>query len=534
MSHLDDDPDEALHAALASSFAASTRRSGAYIGSLNVAGRGLDRLAAFGQVIIIAAAFGAGPRADLYFLAAIAPLAIGTIIGDPLGRGFLTLVLGTRDPTRARALAASGLAVSTAFVVFVTACYLAVAYMLVRELTPVGSGDFTPWLAFGLLAPALGLSGYLGGVLLFLELYGWDAARIGSASIVGLIGLGAVAGRTDSVAWAAAAITFGYVVSVVVTLVVIGRRLGFGWFLHGTREGLRTALRAKATILSPIAGGIVGNPVIVMIERVFAATIGTGAVATLSYARGIAAAPAMLSQAIGSGAYPGLVRADADGQTVYLRRSFLAGLRLNLFVGSVFGLYVGIFGSWLSIVLLQRGSFEAASAGRAADALAAFALSTLATSVLMYVIPVLYGIGGFSGILFRSLAVFGAYVVLAPLLLLRFHEIGLAVAFSLAQMVGATLAVVLAARRLGFSLRELWIDSVWPTTRRVAVVAATLVGYRLVLPHVPLPIAWVGIARVGGSALLLAVASAIVLLTARSPESQRLRELGSRALRRGR
>ena len=61
-----------------------TSRSASFIGSLNLAGRILERLGAFGQIILIAAALGATTSADLYFIASIGPLMIGGIVGEAL------------------------------------------------------------------------------------------------------------------------------------------------------------------------------------------------------------------------------------------------------------------------------------------------------------------------------------------------------------------------------------------------------------------------------------------------------------------
>jgi putative peptidoglycan lipid II flippase len=507
-----------------------TRRSGAFIGSVNLGARALDRLAAFAQIIVIAAIFGASSKADLYFIAGIVPLTIGTIVGEPLGRGFMALLLGQRDRERALAVAATGLALSTAALFFLTCVYLAVVYSVVHATSPAGSPSVAPWFAFAVLAPALGVSGYLGGVLLWLEHYVWDALRFPLSSLFGLAFLGVATAASGRVVWAAAAISAGYVVTVVIALAVVAGKLGIRWLGRIDREALRVVGRAHRTLISPMLGGAVGGQVIVMLERVLAATLSPGAVATLSYARGIASAPSVVSQAIGAGAYPGIARADAAGSTKAVQNSFVIGLRLNLFVGGVFAVYLGVYAVSVTGFFLERGAFNAASATRAGHALAAFALSTLATSVLMYVVAVLYGVGAFTGLLYRSLAVFGAYVVLAPVLLILFAGTGLALAFSIAQTIGAFLAVLLVARWLGLPMRELEVRSIRPVVPRLGVVAAALVAYRIALSFVQVPVAWRGTFYVGGSAALMLVVSATVLLSAPLPESIRLRQIARRAL----
>src|SRR5579872_4064445 len=51
-----------------------TRRSASFIGGFALLGRIVERVAAFGLIVLIASVFGSSFQADLYFIASIAPL----------------------------------------------------------------------------------------------------------------------------------------------------------------------------------------------------------------------------------------------------------------------------------------------------------------------------------------------------------------------------------------------------------------------------------------------------------------------------
>jgi putative peptidoglycan lipid II flippase len=508
-----------------------TRRSGTFIGSVNLGARLLDRASSFGQIIILAAVFGATRRADLYFIAAIVPLTIGTIVGEPFGRGLMTLLLQTKTRERQLAVAASGFLVCAVMLVALTTLYADIAYLVVRVSSPAGDSSYAPWLVFSFVAPALGLSGYLGGLLVWLEKYTAQAFLVPLVNSAGLVALGVAVVFSDRVVWAAAAVVSGYILACMFAFILVSRELGATWFARVDAAALRQVFASRKSVISPILGGLVGNQVVVMIERVFASTLGPGAIATLSYARGISTAPATLSQAVGAGVYPGIARADASGSQETVRNLFLTGLRLNVYLGAVFAVYIGLFSTPLMAFLLQRGEFQVASSERAGRALAAFALSTFATSLLMYVIAVLYGVGGFKGLLYRSLTVLGSYLLLAPFFLFAFGATGLALAFSLAQTAGALLAVVLVSSRLSLTALRVVRTALVPVLGPIGAVATTLVAYRAMTLLVDVRIAWRGYLDVAGSGLVFCIASAVALLAGSLPEARRLRQFGAHGLK---
>jgi putative peptidoglycan lipid II flippase len=496
-----------------------TTRSTAYIGSVNLVAQIADRLLVFGQIAVVAAVFGATTHADAYFLASIVPLMIGNVIGEPFGRAFLTLVVGTPSRPDAVKLASAGFWVSALVLFGVTLVYLALALPLVALLRPSGADELGPWLVFSAAGPALGLAAYASGVLLWLERYAWPALRFPLASAIGLCGLGLAALLTDSVTWAALGVTVGYVLGFAAMLAALLGSLGRAVVAPPARAAVKAVLRVRGKVAAPVAAGAVGGQVVVLAERLLGATLGAGSVAVLSYARGVAAAPVVLPQAVAAGVYPGLVRAAAAQSRSYLADSFFRGLRIAAAIGLAFALYFALFGTDIIVLLLRRGIFSAASAGVAGGVLAAFALSTFAASLVAYLDVVLYGIDRFAGVLYIAGAIFLSYVVLAPVLRTLEGVEGIALAFSVSQSVGAAVGVALVLSSLRVGLREFASRVVLPLAPAAVTLAALLGAYRIAADSAGLSAAW---ARAGGSAVLLLVGLAAVALLL-LPESPRLR-----------
>jgi putative peptidoglycan lipid II flippase len=497
--------------------------SSAFIGSVNLVGQIADKLLSFGQIVLIAAILGASPSADLYFLASIVPLTIGFVVGEPASRAFLTLLVRERDEKSAIALAASAFLLTLALTSVLTVAYDALAVVLVKVVTPAGSGDVWPWLAFSAIAPAMASAALLGGILTWRHEYAWAAARVPVASLSGLLLLGGAVLLTRDLIWIALALSAGYVIAAGALFVRVSVSLGGRWTATTSEESLRRAARARSMLIAPSIGGAIGGQVIVTIERVMAGTIGPGAVASISYARGIATAPIVFSQAVGASGYPRLVRAEAMGATEHLRESFLRGLRLSLYLGAAFSTYLVLFGPEAVATVLQRGEFGRDQSARVGGALVVLAAATFTGSLIVYLVSVIYGIGRFGAILWLELAIFGTYLVAAPLGLVFGGVRGLAFAFAFAQAAGVIAGSFIAASALRVRGRDLWLRVLRPVSPLVASVVGALAAYRLVVDHVAIRIGLRGDIRVGGALLCLVAMSCGVLFVSSLPEADQLR-----------
>lgn len=513
--------------------ASENSRSGGFIGSANLVCRGLDRVFAFAQIVIIAYAFGASNGSDIFFLASIVPLTIGMVVGESLSRSLLTMLVSTQTVRAQTELVAAGAATSLGLVTVLTGLYMAVALPLVASFHPDGSAALGPWIAFAPLGIALALTGYLGGVLVWLHRYVWSALRYPLGGGTALAFLAAAVHFTNGLNTVAAGVSAGYALAIVPLCFAISRRMGNDWILQATRQGFAAAWAGRGRVGAGVGAGLIGGQLIVLLERLLAAPLGAGSVSSLAYARGVAGAPALATEALGAGAYPGFVRAHSAGDKDFLRESFLVWFRLMLIIGAVFTAFFIAFGHDVIALLFARGRFGTNDVGRTGAMLVAFAFSTLAGAAAALFVTTLYGLDRFTGILYRELAVFGMYLVLAPSLRYAFGAVGLAWAFSLAQTAGAILAGVLVVRHLDLGRRVLLRRGVLPLVPHVALLCAALLAARVGADNV----SWEGdasnAARVILGAVVVAALLGLWIGSSALPEAKRLRTLASRA-RKGR
>jgi peptidoglycan biosynthesis protein MviN/MurJ (putative lipid II flippase) len=500
-------------------------RTTIFVGSVNLIAQVADKLFSFGQIVVIAASLGASPAADLLFLASIVPLTVGYVVGEPVGRAFLTLLVRETDEEQSRRLAASAFVLTVVALIVIAGAYALLASVLVTLFTPGGSGSLGPWLTLSAIAPCAGIAGLLSGILLWLHDYTWAAARMPIASAFGLVLVLVAASTSGRLVWIAAALSASYGFSAVVTYLRVARALGPRWAVAITRADLLSASRVRRLVLGPTVGGAIGGQVIVAIERLLAgAIVGTGAVSIISYARGIATAPTVLAQAVGASSYPRVVRAEAEGQHDFLRESLVRGLRLSLFFGLSCMAFLVLFGPAAVSAVLERGKFTVAAANQTGHVLIAFSVATFSGSLIAYLIPFIYGLNRFRSIIKVELAIFIAYLLVAPIVVSAEGLPGLAAAFAIAQSCGVVVALNLCRRAIGVTWRRLARRTIMPAFIPMAVVVVVEIAYRLLVDSVPPPIAYRGIVRAGGGGLVLTVAMAFVLLVSPLPESEQLRQ----------
>jgi peptidoglycan biosynthesis protein MviN/MurJ (putative lipid II flippase) len=503
-----------------------TRSSRTFISSVNLAAQLVDRLLAFAQVVIIAAIFGAGRDADLFFLASIVPLTIGYVTGEPLGRATLTLIVGQRSERDQQPLAASTFLLAVGALVSLSALYLAITLPIVDLAFRPSERHYDVWLALALIAPALGISGYLAGLLTWVEDYTWAAARFPLQTLSGLLGIAIVwSAGVASITNVALALGSGYVVAALVMFARVSGSLGQAWPLAASRASIRVASGIRRLLVGPTLGGLVGGQVLVLAERLLATGLGTGSVAVISYARGIAAAPSLGGWALGAGVYPDLVRAEAAGKEERVRETVAGGLRLAIMFGGAFAVFFALFGQQTVSVLLQHGSFGSSSSHSAGLVLVAFAGSTFSATIVFFLTEALYGLGRFTAILRVSAAVFVTYAILAPFLREIFDLRGLAVAFVIAQTIGAGVAASIVFKSVQLGVTVAFKQIILRASLRVGGIAIALACVRAVATSDALSAA----ATVGIG--LVTTFGALVVASFGLPETERLR---ARLLRRGR
>jgi putative peptidoglycan lipid II flippase len=500
-----------------------TSRSAAFIGSFSLLGRLLERGSAFALIVLLASVYGSSSSADLYFVASIVPLMIGTLVGESIAAGTVPLLVRRREERDLAGTVGAGLWLTLGLAIALTGLYLAITIPLVELVFGRGLDRLGPWLAFAPIAILLSVAGYLGGVLLRLERYVWPPFRLAAASLAGLALALAVITVTRDVTWVAAAVAAGHAFAVVLLVLEVSHVMGARWLGPPSRAHVRDVLHVRSRVGASVASALLGGQVLVLLERALAATLGIGAVATLSYARGVAFTPNVLGHSIAAGLYPGMVRAHEASREAAVRERFSRGLRLTLFVAVPTAVFFLAFGSNVIGFLLQRGAFGAEATETAGTLLAAFALALAANMVMIFASRVFQSVDYFRATVVAQALVVAVYLLVALPMREVLDLTGLALAFGVAEAAGAVAAVTIATRRLDIGRGELVRSVLVPGLARGAVVALVLVVYRLALALVEIPVDLLGLAYVGGTLLLFALATTLMIATSPWPESRRFR-----------
>lgn len=496
-------------------------RSATFIGSFALVGRVTERTAALAQILIVASLFGSGFVADQYFIASIVPLMLGSVLGE----AFAAAALPALERARGRQVvewSAAGFWLVTVVLAVATIGYATAAAVFVAAERPAGSVTIL-WLVFATVAFTLGVSGYLGAVLLRYERYVWPPFRLATASLAGLLFTVLAAAFTDDVIWVAAAVSAGYAVSVTLMLAEIGRVAGAGWLLQPTREGTAELVRQSRNAGSAVASGLIGGQLFVLIERALAASLGVGAVATLSYARGVVFAPNAIGQAIAAGVYPGMVRSYGASYLPDVVERVVRALRLSVFVGIPFLVFFEAFGTEAVAFVFERGAFGEHDAAAVGEVVRALAPALLGNVLLIVAWRVLYAIDFFRASVWSMLTVLAVYAATVLPFRAAWGVSGLAAAFSIAELAGGLVAVSLAVRRVTSHPAAVLRDALMPAVGRGGAVAAVLVAYRLVFAVVDVPVALRGVVHIGGAAVIGAAAAGALLWRSGWPEADRLK-----------
>ena len=504
-------------------------RSATFIGAFALAASITERLAAFGLIILIASVYGSGAVADVYFIASIGPLLLGSLLGQTIAASVLPLLVRKSGEYGARLLA-TGLWLTAAVMVVATIAYIGVAVLVARLVGPAGSHSLGPWLAFSPIVLLLGVSGYLAAVLLYQQRYVWPPFRTAAASVGGLVFIAPLLVFTHRLALVALGITGGYAVSC--ALMLIETRDTGALFARPDRASAveLVGLWRKAALAG--LSSLVGGQAFVLLERALATSAGVGAVSAISYARGIAFTPNILGQAVATGVYPGMVRAYERQEIDDVRDALLRGLRLTMFFAVSLATYFAAFGVPVTGALLQRGAFGGSASTETGKVLSVFALALAANLIVILTSRLFVAIDFFGAGLWCQGVVLVVYLIVAIPLRSVWGLSGLALAFGLAETAGALTALVLTAWRLDLGPRKLATATVLPAVRRAGFVVVALLVFRTAVGHDGISIEYAGLIRVGGSLVVLGVMVGVMLWTADWPETQRIKLVTRGALAR--
>ena len=360
-------------------------RAGALVASLTAGGRVLG----YARNVAVAAALGAGPVADAFFLAFRAAGLLRALFGGRgVGAAFIPMfarLLSGAGPERARLFAGQALCFAAAALAALVALGELAAPLLVRALAP-GFGDgngadrleLTVWLVRVMLPFVLfaALAQLLGGVLNGLGRFAAAAALPALFNAVAIAALVLLGERLETpahaLAWGVAAAGAGQLAWVWLA----GRRAGFAPPLGRPRATRR--IRRLARRAAPAAAGVGAEQAVVLVDLALASLLAAGAVSWLHYAERVARLlPAVAGAAAATVLLPHLARrragADRADRADRGRADTSRALEAVLLLGLPAAAALAVTAEPLVAALFQRGAFGADATAAAAAALAAYA-----------------------------------------------------------------------------------------------------------------------------------------------------------------
>jgi putative peptidoglycan lipid II flippase len=461
----------------------SLARNVATVGSASL----ISRVLGFARDMGVAALFGAGARADAFFIAfQLANLIRRMRAEGALNAAVVPLYLRARDEGgEAAAAAFAGRLIGTAIVV------LSVAAMVLALAMPAVVLLLAPGFAMGgermttavemarLMLPYLAFAGPLAvlmGVLNAKERFATAAFASAAFNLVMLAALAlalALHGGNSALSGriVATAVSLAGVAQVALLALAswTGRLRVTPWSISFGPEMRRFFALAAPGL---IAGGI---PQITVIGATMVASASPGAVSWIYYANRLIELPlGIVGIAIGTVLVPAFTHAVRACDRDKLAHAESRGLELSLGLALPAAIALAVLAEPIVRVLFEHGAFDAADTDATAAALAAFAIGLPGHVLVKTFAPVFFARED-TGTPMRA-ALIGFIVAIAGSLLLMpaFGHAGIALAVAASGWTGAALLGVLIARRFGFSLDD-------AAKRRLPriVLAAVLMGLAL-------------------------------------------------------
>jgi putative peptidoglycan lipid II flippase len=254
--------------------------------------------------------------------------------------------------------------------------------------------------------------------------------------------------------------------------------------------------------------------------------LSAGAISSYEYGWRLMQFPeTIVGTALGITVFPTLAELANAGDRAGLRRTASWALRLVLALAVPAGVGLLMLGRPLTVVLFQRGAFDAATTDRVYLALQFFALGLVLHSMLEVASRLFYAQRDMWTPLWAALAGLAINTLLGWLLLPYLAQGAIALANSLGVGVQVVALLLVAGGRLEGIEGQALAVSLARTAVAAALMAAALVGFRALLPGV-------GSRLVGVGGLMVGTATYVVAATLLG--SEEIRQLPRLLLNRGR
>jgi len=284
-------------------------------------------------------------------------------------------------------------------------------------------------------------------------------------------------------------------------------------------------LRALLRLMGPRMLGLGATYLNFVLPTFLGSRLLPGAISAYEYGWRLMQFPeTIIGTALGITVFPTLANLANTGDRAGLRRTASWALRLILALAVPAAVGLWVLGRPLTVLLFQRGAFDAATTDRVFLALQFFALGLIFHSALEVVSRLFYAQQDMWTPLWAALAGVVTNGTLGWLLLPSLAQGGIALSNSLAVGLQVGLLLLAARRRLNGIEGQALATSLGRTVVASAVMAASVVGFRALVPGLGSRLVGVGGLVVGG---------ATYVVTATLLGSEELRQLPTLLLKRG-
>ena len=205
-----------------------------------------------------------------------------------------------------------------------------------------------------------------------------------------------------------------------------------------------------ARLMLPALFGLAVYQLNVLLSRLFASFLETGAMSSLYYSQRLIEFPmGVFAVAIATASMPTLSAHASDGDFDRLKSTLRSSLELTFFVviPSAVGLFV--LAEPLIAMLFQRGQFDYEMTRITAFSLMAFTFGVPSAGVVRNLVPAYYATADSRTPVVASTCSLLSYVLLGPLFAWKWGVVGLAVAISASSWINATVLIWRFRRKVG-------------------------------------------------------------------------------------
>ncbi len=419
----------------------------------------LSKVLGFAREQMIAVFFGATGRTDAYVVANMIPVLITGLLSGPLSTAFLPVFashVAKGDREGASRVASSVITVSTVAVLILSVAAMFPANRLVRLVAPGFSGStfasavmltrvFLPAMVIPLL------SSFAKTILNSNDHFAIPALAPSLQNLV-ILAVIALLAPTFGVTSLAIAVVLGYLAALAVQIpsaVKVG-----GW--PKVSFGIDDSVRKVFKLSWPLMAGSLFAQVYLFVDRNLASRLPEGSIAALSFADRIRQVPlGLFVAAVVTVVYPSLsgmwAKNDQDG----FKETAIMGLRYVEFVCIPAALGIMVLATPVVRLIFQHGAFTKEATGLTASALLAYSPALVGMAAIQVINVAFYSSHETRIPVLLAAGVAGLNTVLDLLLIKPFGHVGLALANSAANLLGALAGLYALNRMSSLPLRSL-------------------------------------------------------------------------------